>query len=122
MANDTEPLGKEALEDIVLTRALHLDAVVQGLATGLVVGVAVFVATNWLVLKGGSVVGPHLGLLSQFFPGYRVTFLGSLIGFGYSFAGGYAVGYCVARLYNAFASRRDRGRHRGITHPSHERR
>ena len=43
----------------------------------------------------GDVIGPHLALLSQFFVGYRVTFLGSLIGFANAFAGGYVAGYAV---------------------------
>jgi hypothetical protein len=91
---------KRALHEIVQTRAMHLNAVVQGLTTGLVTGLGLFVATNWLILKGGEPVGPHLALLGQFFIGYRVTFLGSLIGFGYAFAIGYFIGYLVARLYN----------------------
>ena len=107
MAETPEPLHKEALQDVILTRALHLNALVQGIATGLLVGLGIFVATNWLVLKGGPVVGPHLSLLSQFFPGYRVTFVGSLIGFMYAFAGGFVVGYFVARTYNFLAVRRE---------------
>jgi len=107
----------KALQDVVLTRALYLNCVVQGIATGLVAGLGVFVATNWLVLKGGEVIGPHLALLGQFFIGYRVTFVGSLIGFAYAFAGGYAVGYLVARSYNFIVARRERrrpgGRSRG---------
>jgi hypothetical protein len=98
--------AQKALQEVVLTRALHLNATVQGIVTGLVAGLGVFLATNWLVLKGGEVVGPHLALLSQFFPGYRVTFTGSLIGFGYAFAGGFAVGYLVARTYNLIVDRR----------------
>jgi hypothetical protein len=88
------------LEQLVLTRLLRLNATVQGLVTGLVVGLGIFVATNWLILKGGDVVGPHLALLGQFFIGYQVTFLGSLIGAAYGFVSGFALGYVVARVYN----------------------
>lgn len=98
---------QKPLREVVLTRALRLNAVVQGVVTGLVAGLGVFIATNWLVLKGGAVVGPHLGLLGQFFIGYRVTFIGSLIGFGYAFAGGYVAGYLVARTYNFILDRRE---------------
>lgn len=104
MTDDEE---KTAIEGIVLTRLLRLNAVVQGVVTGIVVGLIIFVVTNWLVIKGGPigphgdpVVGPHLSLLNQFFIGYRVTFLGSLIGFAYGFAAGFGVGYVVARVYN----------------------
>jgi hypothetical protein len=98
---------KKPLQEVVLTQALHLNATVQGVVTGLVAGLVVFAATNWLVLKGGTVVGPHLALLGQFFIGYRVTFLGSLIGFAYAFVLGYLLGYLVARIYNFIAFRRE---------------
>ncbi|HEY6065940.1 MAG TPA: hypothetical protein VIY96_07265, partial [Thermoanaerobaculia bacterium] len=63
-------------------------------------------ATNWLVLKGGPVVGPHLALLRQFFIGYEVTFVGSLIGFAYAFVSGFLAGYLVSRIYNRVVRRR----------------
>ena len=88
------------LEDVVLTSLLRLNATVQGLVTGLVAGLGLFVATNWLILKGGEVVGPHLALLGQFFIGYHVTFVGSVIGFTYAFICGFVGGYVIARLYN----------------------
>jgi hypothetical protein len=91
---------KKRLEDIVLARMVRLNAKLQGIVTGLVAGFAIFLATNWLLLKGGPVVGPNLALLGQFFIGYRVTFVGSLIGFAYAFACGFGAGYLVAHLYN----------------------
>jgi hypothetical protein len=97
---------EEPLEDLLRTRALHLSPSIHGFATGLVAGLALFIATNWLIIKGGSVVGPHLALLSHFFVGYRVSFVGSLIGFAYAFAGGYVLGYSVARMYNFITARR----------------
>lgn len=53
----------DSLEKIVLTRMIRLNASIQGIVTGLIVGFAVFLATNWLILKGGDVVGLHLSLL-----------------------------------------------------------
>jgi hypothetical protein len=85
-----------------LARTLRLNAVVQGLAAGMLAGVGLFLSTNWLVLKGGRVVGPHLSLLGQYFIGYRVSFVGSLIGFVYAFVCGFVGAYSVARLYNWF--------------------
>ena len=102
--------GPKALEEIVLTRILRLNANVQGTVTGIVAGFGVFIATNWLVFKGGNVVGPHLSLLSQFFMGYRVTFVGSLVGFVYGFIYGFCTGYFVARMYNWIADRTKEGR------------
>jgi hypothetical protein len=91
---------EKTLEKVVLTRLLRLNAMVQGIVTGIVAGVGIFIATNWLVLKGGDVVGPHLGLLDNFFIGYQVSFFGSLIGFVYGFLTGFITGYVVARIYN----------------------
>lgn len=100
----------KAFERLVHSRALRLNAVVQGIVTGIIAGLAIFLATNWLLIKGGEVVGPHLSLLGQFFVGYRVTFVGSLVGFAYGAVGGFAVGYFVARTYNVIAEQRERRR------------
>jgi len=94
---------EKALEEVILSRIMKLNATVQGFVTGTIAGFVILVATNWLVLKGGYVVGPHLSLLSQFFIGYRVTFVGSLIGFTYAFALGFVLGYLVAKMYNWIA-------------------
>ena len=101
MADETKKL-----EQIILTRLVRLNAKIHGLVTGLVAGLGLFIATNWLVLKGGKLVGLHLSLLGQFFIGYRVTFLGSLIGFAYAFVCGFVVGYSIAWLYNWIADLR----------------
>jgi hypothetical protein len=82
---------------------IRLRASAQGIALGSVLGLAVFAATNFLVIKGGDRVGPHLSLLSQFFIGYRVSFLGSLVGAFYGFVLGYALGHINAGIYNRFA-------------------
>ncbi|HEY7322968.1 MAG TPA: hypothetical protein VIE89_35865 [Candidatus Binatia bacterium] len=95
------------IEKIVLTRLLRLNARVQGVVTGIICGLALFIATNWLVLKGGDIVGPHLGLLGQFFIGYRVTFAGSFVGFAYGFFFGFVIGYFVALIYNRFLDFRE---------------
>lgn len=105
MADDKR---QAALQDAVLVQLLYLNARVQGVVVGLLAGLAIFLATNWLVLKGGDVVGPHLALLGQFFIGYEVSFIGSLIGFGYGFVLGYVAGYSAARLYNVVAGLRNR--------------
>jgi ABC-type dipeptide/oligopeptide/nickel transport system permease subunit len=97
----------KTLEQIILTRLVRLNAKIHGLVTGTVFGVGLFLATNWLVLKGGKAVGRHLSLLSQFFIGYRVSFLGSLIGFAYAFACGFILGYSIAWMYNWFADKKN---------------
>jgi len=91
-------------EDNQIDKAvILLNAKLLGAVLGFLSGVGLFLATNFLVLKGGPHVGMHLGLLSNFFPGYRVTFLGSLIGFCYAFVAGYVVGVVLGAVYNKIA-------------------
>ena len=79
---------------------LWLNAKMLGLSLGLLFGIGMFIATNWLVLKGGKVIGPHLQLLSQYFIGYKVSFFGSFIGFAYGFAVGTLSGSLIGWIYN----------------------
>jgi hypothetical protein len=71
-----------------------------GIAIGFLLGLGLFLATVVLVLKGGPNPGPHLGLVGIYFPGYSVTWIGSVIGFIYAFVVGYAIGRTVATIYN----------------------
>jgi len=87
-------------EDKLFSGVLLLNAKVVGLAMGLILALGIFVATNWLIIKGGERVGPHLILLSQYFIGYKVTFLGSLIGAAYGFALGTICGALMGWIYN----------------------
>jgi hypothetical protein len=103
------------LESLVATQLVRVNAALFAIVAGLLGGVGLFVATNWLVLKGGPLgpdghrlVGPHLSLLGQYFLGYRVSFAGSLIGFAWAFASCWAVAYVGARLYNWVAHLRSR--------------
>jgi hypothetical protein len=97
-------------DEELFAATLRLQARGLALVLGLTCGLGLFVATNWLVLKGGPVdehgdrlVGPHLSLLGQYFIGYDVSFLGSLIGFAWAFAFGAITGLLVATIYNRLA-------------------
>ena len=98
------------LEKLVERRLLSVNAVSGGVVAGIVAGLGLFVATNWLLLKGDRDPGPHLSLLGQYFLGYRVTFLGSLVGFVWAFVTAFVVFYAGARLYNRVAAWRGRAR------------
>jgi hypothetical protein len=87
---------------------IRLSRKALSLTFGLLSAGAIFLATNLLVIKGGPTVGAHLELLNQYFPGYRVTFPGSLIGAGYSFLVGAGSGWMIAVVYNAVVSYRRR--------------
>ena len=98
---------KQSNEISLFNAVLRFNAKIMGLLLGLLLGLAIFTATNWLVIKGGHiapsgeyVVGPHLQLLSQFFIGYKVSFLGSFIGLAYGFAVGTLGGALIGWIYN----------------------
>ncbi|MGH7502371.1 MAG: hypothetical protein ACREL7_11500 [Longimicrobiales bacterium] len=87
--------------DVTLDQAIRrLNARAWGISVGLICGLGLFIATNLLILRGGPNVGQHLGLLRAYFPGYTVTFLGSLIGFVYTFVIGYGLGRVIGTVYN----------------------
>ena len=93
--------NRSDLEDKALVGAiLRFNGNILGLVFGTIGALVVFLATNWLLIKGGDLVGPHLSLLGQFFTGYSVTFVGSLIGAAYAFVSGYVAGLIVAYVYN----------------------
>ncbi len=91
----------EATIQLGLSEVLRkLDRVAFGAGVAAVCGLGLFLMTMILVLKGGAAVGPMLGLLSHFLPGYEVTSTGSLVGLGYGIVGGFAVGWVFALLRN----------------------
>lgn len=85
---------------------LRLSAQAWGVSFGMLLGLGLFVATIVLVAKGGPNVGQHLGLLAEYFPGYRVTVVGAFIGFIYAFVVGYALGRIIGLVYNKVAELR----------------
>ncbi len=68
-----------------------------GFAIGLVWGLVVFLATVISLLKGG---GGTLSLLAVYYLGYKVTWLGSLVGLVWGFVNGLVAGIVVALIYN----------------------
>jgi len=87
-------------DEKLFSSIIRFNARILGFALGILLGGFIFIMTNWLVIKGGEPIGPHLGLLGQFFIGYRVSFLGSFIGFAYGFALGTLAGSFIAWIYN----------------------
>jgi chromate transport protein ChrA len=64
------------------------------------VAAALFLATATLVVRGGEVVGPHLSLLSNYLPGYSVSWGGAVIGVLYGLVLGFLAGFVFAVLRN----------------------
>jgi hypothetical protein len=103
--NTDQEYHEEVREDVLVTAVepalVKLDRIALGVSLGITSGVLLFLATLLLVLKGGDVVGPNLGLLSQYFPGYRVTGAGSVLALGYGFVAGFLAGWTFALMRNA---------------------
>ena len=70
-------------------------------------GVGLWLATVWLIIRGGLNVGENLSLLGQYFPGYAVTWTGSLLGFFYGGVVGGGCGWLMAWIYNLVADLRN---------------
>lgn len=78
----------------------RMDPIAFGFSIGITTSLALAFATLFLVIKGGSVIGPNLQLLFNFMPGYRVNAMGSLLGMAYGFIYGFILGYGLAYLRN----------------------
>jgi protoporphyrinogen oxidase len=78
----------------------RLDRAAMGMAAGIISGTILFAMTLWLTLKGGPRVGPTLALLGQFFPGYRVSMIGSVVGLLYGGIVGFVIGWMFAGFRN----------------------
>ncbi|MEM7199747.1 MAG: hypothetical protein AAF628_05735 [Planctomycetota bacterium] len=90
-------------EQLLEAAVVRLRARILALVIGLVGGVGIFVATASLLIRGGKNVGQHLRLLSNYCPGFTVTWPGAFIGLGYGLLYGAIVGYAVAWIYNRVA-------------------
>ena len=84
---------------------MRLNARAWGISTGLLFGGGLFLATVFLVIRGGPMVGQHLSMIRVFFPGYSVTWLGAFVGFIYAFVLGYGLGRIIGSIYNRLAFR-----------------
>jgi hypothetical protein len=91
---------------------VRLRASVMSVVFALTGGTFFFLITIWLVLRGPAPgqtrVGPTLGLLRYYFPGYEVSLWGSFVGFFYGALTGALVGWVIAIIYNAVALYRQR--------------
>ena len=86
---------------LVLQRAFaRYDSVALGAAGAVVGGLLLFVATAVLLLKGGDEIGPRLGLLANYLPGFEVSWGGALRGSLVAAAIGFVFGFLLANAIN----------------------
>jgi len=90
-------------ELIVRAAFARFDVVALAIAMGCVGALGLWAATAILLVKGappGVSVGPHLALLTNFLPGYSVSWTGSVVGLFYGFVIGVGLGGLIAVVWN----------------------
>jgi hypothetical protein len=91
--------------DVIQSSVASLRASVMAVVFAMVGGVGLFIATAWLLVKGGENVGATLSLLRHFYPGYSVTWGGAFVGLIYGALTGGILGYAIAFIYNTVAGK-----------------
>lgn len=79
-----------------------LNAKGLGLAGGVLWGLAMFIFTVISIYTGYGTM--WLALMADVYPGYDITFTGSIIGLIYGFIDGFVGLFILAWLYNKFSS------------------
>jgi protoporphyrinogen oxidase len=90
------------IEKLLIRSFARMDTFAFASACGSLAGMLIFIATIWLLIKGGENIGQHLRLLGQYFIGYKVSFKGACIAFAYAFFSGFVFGWTFAYLRNLF--------------------
>ena len=95
----SRPSDDEPLPPALAAMLAPLDRRAFGAALGTICGLGA------LVLTLGHVVAPPsrglpLELLAQYWPGYRISAAGALIGAGWAFASGFVAGWLTALVRN----------------------
>ncbi len=98
---ETENKDSSKTDYVLIQSLTRLDKTALGVSLGALFGLAIFFATNFLILKGGEEVGRTLILLGQYFEGFDISFTGSLVGFFYGFISGFILGWLIAFLRNS---------------------
>jgi hypothetical protein len=103
-SNDPSPGPLDARSRAIIVWAFaRLDPVAFAAASACAFACGLFALTLLLVVKGaapGMPVGPHLGALAAYLPGYSVTVTGACIGAAYAAVIGGAWGLLLALTWN----------------------
>ena len=89
---------------------LKLNGFALGLALGATVGMALFLSTCWLVLRGTANESVHAMLLGNYLPHYSVTVVGGFIGALELFFIVFTGNVILSAVYNKVADVRIKGR------------
>lgn len=98
-------MSEPSLKDQALLSAVFakMDVIAMAVAVGVLFALGLFVATAVLLLQdvpAGYPVGPHLGALSDYLPGYSVSWAGSIAGLVNGFVIGAVTGFAIAMFWN----------------------
>lgn len=105
----TEMMARDEMpEDLFEHAVLRISGHGLGLALGSLMALQLFLTTNWLVIRGTADESRHAVLLGNYFPGYSVSFIGSLIGAAEIFAVTYILSLVLSQIYNWIVARRHR--------------
>ena len=80
-----------------------MDVPAMTVAGGVLCSLLLFLATAILLMQvvpDNYPVGPHLGDLAAYLPGYEVSWVGSLVGAFYGFLAGAVAGFAAAVYWN----------------------
>jgi hypothetical protein len=103
-SNDPSPVPLDERSRLIIVWAFaRLDVLAFAMASACIFAFGLFALTLLLVVKGappGMPVGPHLGELARYLPGYSVSTLGALIGAAYAGLIGAALGVLLAMTWN----------------------
>ncbi len=102
-----ERLGSQLLDSSATSALTPPTFLLSGNALGMGIGalmaLQLLVTTNWLVVRGTAPYSNNAALLSQYLPGYTVSFPGSVVGALELFAAAFVVSHVLAGIYNAVA-------------------
>jgi hypothetical protein len=91
---------KSSKDEQISHKVAIIQAKVLAFVMAVICGLAVFIMTAWLLIKGGPNVGAHLQLLGQYFIGYNVSWPGCFVGLLYGALVGGIFGWLIGIIYN----------------------
>ena len=82
---------------------MKLNARALGFSVGLICGIIILLITLGSLWTARAYGKYCLYTLASILPGYDISITGAMLGLCYGFAGGFAFGWLVAKIYNYFA-------------------
>ncbi len=94
------PYASEVIDETFARAFMKIDSVAFGISVGTVSGLMLFFVTLYVSLNQIEELFGYLYLLNEYFPGYDVNPVGSLLGLLYGFVFGFVIGWGIVSLRN----------------------